>query len=641
MPEEYKIAKKLGDRAYRTAVARGEYPYLPALDELVEDTEALKKVPVGITEIPLSMIVGTKSTGRRNAFASNFMPLLENYSEFSLKWERLYESQLEEGIREPIRVVEYMKRFYVVEGNKRVSIMNYVGMHSARAEVTRLMPEKSEDPEVELYYEFLEFYKAAPIYDITFSKRGYYQEFAELLGQDLKHPWEEDLLRKVRSALIYFEKIFYNKGGRALGIPSGDALLAYMRIYPLQSVKEESTATIEKRLTRLWKEFLSETFEVELVERPEDEGRSSLPAPIRGIFQKHFSAAHPLKTAFMYERSPEHSSWLYGHRLGQNAVEEAFDGVVKTAAYEPENENDTLRSMIDRAVGDGAQIIFTLTSRQMDETLRSAIHYPEVAFLNCSVNVMHNAVRTYYARMYEAKFILGALAAMTAQDHRIGYVADMPVYGTVANINAFAIGASLVDPEAEIHLKWHMKEGTDWDREFAEEGIRLISARDFIRPDHAGRKYGLYRANTDGSIDNLAFPVLDWGKYYCEMIRSMLENGLSAPNAQKSGQTINYWWGMSAGTVDLIPSEHLPYAAKKMLNLMRRGIIDGHLFPFEGELRAKDRIIAPPGAGPLSAQAIITMDWLNENIEGSIPDPSMMNEDAKSTMNVIGVKARK
>ena len=641
MPEEYQKAKRLGERAYRNAVARGKYPYLPSLDDIIGDTESLQKVNIGHTEIPLSMIVGTKSSARRNAFSSNFMPLLEDYTEFSFKWERLYASQLEEGIREPIRVVEYMKRFYVVEGNKRVSIMNYVGMRSAAAEVTRLMPEKTDDPEIRLYYEFTDFYKVAPIYDVTFSKCGYYHQFAELLGQDFEHEWDEDLLRRIHSALIYFERIFYNKGGRALGIPSGDALLAYMRVYPLDSIMDESAALITSRIQKLWKEFLTESYSIDLVEKPEDEGSHTLTGPIRGIFRKHFSAASPLKAAFMYERSPEHSSWLYGHRLGQNAVEQAFDGVVRTTAYEPENESDTLRSMIDRAVNDGAQIIFTLTSRQVDETLRSAIHYPNVAFLNCSVNITHNAVRTYYARMYEAKFIMGALAAMVAEDHRIGYVADMPVYGTIANINAFAVGASLVDPEARICLKWHMKEGSDWENEFAEEGIRLISARDIIRPDDAGRKYGLYRIDRDGNIENLAFSVIDWGKYYCKILQNILVNGLAAPDAQKSGQTINYWWGMSAGVVDLIPSVHLPYAAKKMIGLMRKGIVEEHLFPFEGELRAKDRVIAPAGAGPLTSQEIITMDWLNDNVEGSIPDAGSMNKDARSTMSVIGITARK
>ena len=34
-------------------------------------------------------------------------------------------------------------------------------------------------------------------------------------------------------------------------------------------------------------------------------------------------------------------------------------------------------------------------------------------------------IRNYNARMYEAKFLLGALAATLSEDHRIGYVSTV------------------------------------------------------------------------------------------------------------------------------------------------------------------------------------------------------------------------
>ena len=45
--------------------------------------------------------------------------------EFTDKWKQLCESHLEEGIREPVLVYEYMNRFYVLEGNKRVSVLKF------------------------------------------------------------------------------------------------------------------------------------------------------------------------------------------------------------------------------------------------------------------------------------------------------------------------------------------------------------------------------------------------------------------------------------------------------------------------------------------------------------------------------------
>ena len=54
------------------------------------------------------------------------MPTLDDNTEFAAKWSRLYDAQIEEGIREPIQVYEYMHAFYVKEGNKRVSVLKYL-----------------------------------------------------------------------------------------------------------------------------------------------------------------------------------------------------------------------------------------------------------------------------------------------------------------------------------------------------------------------------------------------------------------------------------------------------------------------------------------------------------------------------------
>ena len=73
--EVYNRAQRLGMRDYREKTAAGKYPYLPALDELLEKTDTESQIPLGTIEIPLDYVVGTKTTGRTMAFASNFMPL--------------------------------------------------------------------------------------------------------------------------------------------------------------------------------------------------------------------------------------------------------------------------------------------------------------------------------------------------------------------------------------------------------------------------------------------------------------------------------------------------------------------------------------------------------------------------------------
>ena len=100
-----------------------------------------------MVEIPADRIAGTKAKGRRSAFSRSFMPLLKDDTEFARKWMTLFGIQMTEGIRDPIKVYEFMNRFYVQEGNKRVSVLKYLGATSIWANVTRVVPVPTESKE--------------------------------------------------------------------------------------------------------------------------------------------------------------------------------------------------------------------------------------------------------------------------------------------------------------------------------------------------------------------------------------------------------------------------------------------------------------------------------------------------------------
>lgn len=71
---------------------------------------------------------------------------------------------MNDGISDPIKCYEYLGHFYVVEGNKRVSVLKSMGGVSIWANVTRLLPEAEDNVTVQLYQEFLEFYRCARFY---------------------------------------------------------------------------------------------------------------------------------------------------------------------------------------------------------------------------------------------------------------------------------------------------------------------------------------------------------------------------------------------------------------------------------------------------------------------------------------------
>ena len=167
MLEDYKSALRAGQRAYRACVARGQSPYLAVLDDILVNVNIVAQEPLGLVEIPAESIVGTKTSGRLTAFASNFMPLLEPDTGFAAKWSHLCEAHLEEGIRVPIIAYEFLNKFYVLEGNKRVSVLKYYEAVKIAGTVTRLIPERNDSLENKIYYEFLDFYKLSKVNYVT------------------------------------------------------------------------------------------------------------------------------------------------------------------------------------------------------------------------------------------------------------------------------------------------------------------------------------------------------------------------------------------------------------------------------------------------------------------------------------------
>ena len=228
--EDYIKALRSGKTAYRKSLLKGEYPYLPALDEIVDNRTIQTEEPLGLVSIPLTQIVGTKTAGRQAAFASNFMPLMPENSEFARKWDGVVQYHLDQGVGDPIQAYEYMNRFYVLEGNKRVSVLKYFHADSIEGTVTRLVPYPGDSIENQLYYEFMSFYKDSQINYLSFSQKGSYDRLTEAVGKTKGQKWTDDEKMNFRSLYNRFTEIFLAKGGQKLSLSPAEALLFYLSL---------------------------------------------------------------------------------------------------------------------------------------------------------------------------------------------------------------------------------------------------------------------------------------------------------------------------------------------------------------------------------------------------------------------------
>ena len=640
MLEDYAKARKLGLKQVDRDVSDGRYPYPPALDDILKNRGYQGEVPVGLIEVDLSLIAGTKTRGRQNMFSSGFLPIAEPCSEFAAKWSDLIDSQRAEGLRDPIIVYEYLQRLYVQEGNKRVSVSRYLGTPTILASVTRVVPMPSDEDDLRAYHEFERFWRVCPIYGIVSSSAGFYARLAALLDRDLETPWPDDEVRDLRSVFDAFSASFRRRGGDALDLQVGDAFATYVTIFGWRHVRALSPSQIDDEVGRIWGEFVvaQGSGERAYLEDPSLGHTAPLPK-LKSLAKSAVPVlAKPFRVAFIYDLNPLSSGWIALHERGRLGLEERLGDTVVTRAYTDRSSDAAFDQAVDEALDFGADLVITCSPTQMRQVQRAAAEHPQPAYLNCSVSLSHSVVRGFYGRMYEAKFLLGALAASLAKHHRVGYVAESPVFSTVAEINAFAIGAQMVDPYAEVHLKWLSAKDYDWRRELREEGVHVISARDYANPLAPRESWGLYRVGDDGSETRLAEPVWEWGRYYELLVRSIRNDTWKRVGEKIRGRSLNYWWGMSAGVLDVRMSHELPRGQRRLVDVLRQSVLSGRTHPFTGELVAQggDRVQGPE-AGRLTGEQIVRMRWLNENVIGRLPEQRELSRDGLVEVEVAGV----
>ncbi len=621
--EQYSRALKAGQKNYKDCVLHGRYPYPQVLDEILDDSMVAGRADMGVIEIPTEQITGTKTAGRRSAFAADFMPLLGEDSEFAYKWIELCAAHLgDEGIRDPIRCYEYLGRFYVQEGNKRVSVLKSYKAPTVPGYVIRVIPNWSEDPAIQAYYDFMRSYQMTGLYRVYFSRAGSFAKLQAALGYEPDHVWTEDERRRFVSGFTYFQDAFWKLGGRDLPATPADALLVWLKVYPFENLKTTPASEILKSLSAVWADVKvlghadPISVSTETPEQTEDGGVPHAP----GLFGRLVKAMFPshLNVAFINEYSPEESDWIRAHDLGRQYLEAMMGDQVTVQVLNCVQPGEGAVAAMEAAIEEGAQVLFATTPPLIGACRTIAAKYSGVRVLNCSASMPYTGVRTYYSRIYEGKFLTGTIAGAMSRDGLIGYVASNPIFGVPASINAFALGAQLTNPRARIQLRWSCVEEDPMAR-LAEDGVDLISNRDIPAPDRVREPWGLCQLRPDGSLLPLASPYWHWGNFYVKIVRSIFSGGWDALSAKDGGRAVNYWWGMSSRAIDVTLSQTLPSGVRQLVEILRKGVADGSILPFQRPIRSQDGTVRNEGERWFSPEEILHMDWLCDCVDGGIP----------------------
>jgi basic membrane protein A len=626
---EYINARKLGLKEYSHYISQGRNGYLPFLDGILKNIDIVSEVDLGVIDIPLRKIKGTYTYLRSISFARNYMPLMETDSEFAAKWQNVYNVQIQEGLTDPLKVYEYLNWFFIVEGNKRVSVLKYLDVFSYHGKVTRLIPKYDENnKDIRIYYEFMDFNKKTGINEIWLSNEKSFQELWEIIKD--YNPRNRFVDKKDRfkyfASSVYnnFRKAFYQLGGDKLPITTGDAFLDFLKIH---GISEEFTEDeFKDRIWRLLSElrYYSGPDAVDIQQSPDLKVEKSFISRIVNL-----GHSGKIKVGFAHATDSKTSSWTYSHELGRMHLEHALKDTVETVSRFNLPESNDAAPILQSMVDEGCQIIFTTTPTLINPTLKTAMDNPDCNLLNCSCLHSFKHVNTYFGRIHEPRFLSGIIAGAMSKAGKLGYIAPYPATDIISGLNAFTLGARMVNPRCEVYVEWTVSGKKKLDTrevtaELVSKGIDIISHHNTLVNRMFSREYGVYTLKQkEGEYipdKYLAVPVWNWGIFYEKYVRSIQAGGTRL-GADSSGRVRNYWWGLDSGLLDFFYAKRgVPAETKKLVEFIKTSIISQTYKVFSGPIYDISGNLIVDSGDELQREQILSMDWFVEGIVGEIPD---------------------
>ena len=321
--------------------------------------------------------------------------------------------------------------------------------------------------------------------------------------------------------------------------------------------------------------------------------------------------AAPPKVGFIIPGDIKNPGWNAAHYEGLRTACDARGAELLVRDHVLENTGacpDAVRELAEEGCG----LILLASFGYPAEVRNLVVQYPNVSFAATSGPSSTN-MTAYFIRIYQARYLAGALAGMKTKSGVIGYVAAKPNAEVNRGINAFALGAQRMNPDAKVVVAWTGgwekpdKEASLAERLIREKGADLIT----YHQDDAAAAEAADRLGVDSIIFNAPIPEglthalasirCGWDIYYADILRRYMKGELNAVK--------NHWIGIDRNTVsitelspEVTPNMRTSLEALQHELVLDKLIFEGPLYDNQGVLRC--------GKG-----AAISDDSLQENID--------------------------
>lgn len=254
----YRAALKRAHKQMKKDKKQGNEQKLAELSLYVRENTELERVELGVMDIPTDQIIGVAQSDGTNMYAAGFMPAASPSSDYASEWRELCGDYCrDKEFLSPLHCYEYLGKFYVIDGKKRVSVLKYLGVPTANACVTRILPAKSGEKYIQIYDEFLESFELTKLYQITFSQLGGFEKLQAAMGHSKGQAWTDEERKLVLQALRCVTPALEEAFGGYLNVTPADALLALLENYTLKQIRKMAVFAITDHIQEKWKELYS------------------------------------------------------------------------------------------------------------------------------------------------------------------------------------------------------------------------------------------------------------------------------------------------------------------------------------------------------------------------------------------------
>jgi basic membrane protein A and related proteins len=304
---------------------------------------------------------------------------------------------------------------------------------------------------------------------------------------------------------------------------------------------------------------------------------------------------------------------------------------ILTAENVPEDDNAT--RVMEKMISDGAKVIFATSYGHLDPATKVAEAHPDVAIVQqgnfIQGDILPN-IGTYFGTVYEPVYLAGIAAGKATKSNKLGYVYAFPIPQTIANINAFELGAQTVNPAVETYVvntsNWcdPAKQAEAAKSLFA-QGVDVISQHQDCTAtvtkaaEEAGKMVVGYHADASTLAPKgwLTGSEWSWGDMYNDIVETAIAGGFTG-----SKYNANYRVGFKDGANPFVQSAFGPGvddATKTLIDEAKTKISGADGSPFLGPVTAQDGSEMFPAGVPDYATVESKNTVFVKGVVGSIP----------------------